>query len=82
MKDPLHIETHARRQIIEELMVLTGADALNVHQHRLMLEAMSLADVAKLRDEVLAELDARFTPCCGREFDADIRLCPRCKEHV
>lgn len=25
---------------------------------------------------------AMYSPCCGREVDTDIMLCPQCKEHV
>jgi len=26
--------------------------------------------------------DENLSPCCGVEFDKDIRICPKCKEHV
>ena len=35
--------------------------------------------------ECIAEYEAQFenfSPCCGVKFDTDIRICPKCKEHV
>lgn len=26
--------------------------------------------------------EENLSPCCGVEFDHDIRLCPKCKEHI
>lgn len=62
MTNPLAIDSHARRVLIEELMCLTGADALNVIQHRRELEAMTLPELVKMRDAVLDDLDKRFSP--------------------
>ncbi len=53
-------EEHAKRLLVEELMVLTGADALNLVQHRRQLESMSLDELGKIRAEIFADMDERY----------------------
>lgn len=35
-----------------------------------------------LDENGLCEECAKLSPCCGVEFDEDIRICPQCGEHV
>jgi len=34
------------------------------------------------KEKEQCEACAKLSPCCGVEFDEDIRICPHCKEHV
>jgi hypothetical protein len=56
----LSAEHWARQRVINELMPLLGPDQPNAFQFRVELEAMSLDDLAKMRDQALEDLDARF----------------------
>jgi hypothetical protein len=33
-------------------------------------------------DPTQCEMCSMLTPCCGIEYDKDIDICPKCKEHV
>ncbi len=58
--NPFKPECQARRHLIEQLMGLTGPDALNVFQHRRHLETLTLAELHKLNEQVLEDLDVKF----------------------
>jgi hypothetical protein len=58
----LSAEHWSRQRVINELMVLLGADQLNLHQFRIELESMSLDDLAKMMADALDDLDTKFCP--------------------
>ena len=58
--NPLSPTYVARRRIVEELVVLCGADQLNLVQYRKELEAMTLDELAAMRDKIFNDLDQRY----------------------